>query len=54
MNLGQALELVLNEAEVSAIGENTEENQKVLKAVELIEIFYEEHGHQFENYEVEA
>mgnify|MGYP003155625755 FL=1 len=51
MNLGQALELVLNEAESSALGDN---NQKVLDAVELIQFFYEQYGHQFENYEVEV
>ena len=47
MNLGQALELVLNEAESSALGDN---NQKVLDAVELIQFFYEQYGHQFEHF----
>ena len=50
MNLGQALELVLNEAESSALGECSSEGNKVLEAVELIQKFYEEYGHQFENY----
>ena len=50
MNLQQALELVLNEAESSALGECTSEGAEVLEAVELIQNFYEQYGHQFENY----
>ena len=47
MNLEKAIELVLSEAETSALGEG---NQSVLDAVELIQSFYEEFGHQFSNY----
>ena len=47
MNLVQALQLVMNEAQSSALGDN---NQEVLDAVELIEDFYEEYGHQFEHF----
>ena len=49
MNLEKAIELVLNEAETSALGDN---NKEVLEAVELLQNFYEQYGHQFENYEV--
>jgi len=48
MNLEKAIELVLNEAQSSALGDN---NQEVLDAVELLEKFYEQFGHQFGNYE---
>jgi hypothetical protein len=48
MNLEKAFELVLNEAESSALGDNSKE---VLEAVELLQNFYEQYGHQFENYE---
>ena len=49
MKLDKAIELVLNEAETSALGDN---NKEVLEAVELLQNFYEQYGHQFENYEV--
>ena len=48
MNLEKAIELVLNEAETSALGDN---NKEVLEAVELLQNFYEQYGHKFENYE---
>ena len=47
MNLEKAIELVLNEAESSALGDN---NREVLEAVELLQNFYEQYGHQFEHY----
>jgi hypothetical protein len=47
VNLEKAIELVLSEAETSALGES---NQPVLDAVELIQSFYEEFGYQFSNY----
>jgi hypothetical protein len=51
MNLEKAIELVLNEAESSALGGN---NREVLEAVELLQSFYEQYGHQFQNFEVEV
>jgi hypothetical protein len=54
MNLEKAFELVLNEAETSALGECSSEGAKVLEAVELLQNFYEQYGHQFENFEVEV
>jgi len=52
MNLEKAIELVLNEAESSALGECSSEGAEVLEAVELIQNFYEQYGHQFQNYEI--
>lgn len=49
MNLEKAIELVLNEAESSALGDG---NKEVLEAVELLQNFYEQYGHQFDNYEL--
>jgi len=50
MNLEKAIELVLNEAESSALGEG---NQSVLDAVELLQSFYDEYGHQFSNFSLD-
>lgn len=50
MNLEKAIELVLSEAETSALGEG---NQSVLDAVELLQSFYEEHGHHFANFSLD-
>jgi len=36
MTLKKALEIVLNEAEVSAIGESTDEHLVILKACEIV------------------
>ena len=47
MNLEKAIELVLNEAETSALGDNSED---VLNAVEIVQAFYDEHGHHFANF----
>ena len=50
MNLSEALELVLNEAESSALGDG---NKEILEAVALLKTFYEEYGHQFRYYTIE-
>ena len=50
MNYEQALELVVREAESSALGENTEYHRKVLLAIEVVEAQYDEHGHHFANF----
>ena len=47
MNLGQAIELVLNEAESSALGDNSED---VLDAVEVVRMFHKAFGHHFKNF----
>ena len=53
MNLEKAIELVLNEAESSALGETSDEHSKILNAVEIIQAFYDEHGHHFSNFSVD-
>ena len=47
MNLEQAIELVLNEAESSALGDNSED---VLHAVEIVRMFNKAFGHHFKNF----
>ncbi len=53
MKLEKAIELVLNEAETSALGESSSEGDKVLEAVELVQAFYDEHGHHFANFSID-
>lgn len=50
MNLEKAIELVLKEAETSALGDNSE---NVLNAVDVVQTFYDEHGHHFANFSVD-
>ena len=50
MKLEKAIQLVLNEAETSALGDNSED---VLNAVEIVQAFYDEHGHHFANFSVD-
>ena len=44
-------ELVLNEAESSAL---EDDNRELLEAIELLQSFYEQYGHQFQNFEIEV
>tara|TARA_B100000989_G_C19302454_1_gene369040 strand:+ start:412 stop:588 length:177 start_codon:yes stop_codon:yes gene_type:complete len=55
MNLEQAIQLVLEEAESSAIGDVGENphSQSVISAIELVQSFYEEHGHHFSNFSLD-
>ena len=53
MNLEEAIELVLNEAETSALGESSSEGNKVLEAVELLQAFYDEHGYKHSNFSLD-
>jgi hypothetical protein len=53
MNLERAFDIVINEAEVSAIGERNDEHLKVLLATEVMQAFYEEHGHRFANFSLD-
>jgi len=50
MNLEKAIELVLNEAESSALGDS---NQDVLNAVEVVQAYYNEHGFHFANFSLD-
>jgi hypothetical protein len=54
MKLEQALSLVINEAEVSALGESSDEHLKILNAVEVVQAFYDEYGHQFCNFSLDS
>jgi len=47
MNLKEALSVVVNEAEISALGERTDEHLKILKAVEVVNDFYDKYGSFF-------
>lgn len=53
MKLEEAMYIVINEAEVSALGERTDENLRVLLATEVVQAFYDEHGHHFSNFSVD-
>jgi hypothetical protein len=50
MNLKEAIELVLNEAESSALGDGS---NNVLDACEVVEAFFEEYGHHFSHFSVD-
>ena len=50
MNLEKGFELVLNEAESSAL---EDDNRELLEAIELLQSFYEQYGYQFQNFEIE-
>jgi hypothetical protein len=47
MNLEEAMYIVINEAEVSALGDKSDQQLKVLSAVEVVQAFYDEHGHNY-------
>ena len=53
MKLEEAMYIVINEAEVSALGGRTDENLRVLLATEVVQAFYDEHGHHFSNFSVD-
>lgn len=53
MNLEEAIYIVINEAEVSALGDKSDEQMKILSAVEVVQSFYDEYGHQFSNFSVD-
>lgn len=50
MNLKEAIELVLNEAESSALGDGSD---NVLDACEVIEAFFEEYGDYFSHFSID-
>ncbi|MGI9357952.1 MAG: hypothetical protein ACR2ON_00945 [Paracoccaceae bacterium] len=51
MKLKEAIVLVLNEAEVSAMGNKDDTQLETLKAVELLREFYLRYGYFFDNFE---
>ena len=53
MKLEEAMYIVINEAETSALGDKTDEQLKVLSAVEVVQAFYDEHGHKHSNFSLD-
>jgi len=53
MKLEEAIYLVLNEAEISALGDKSDEQIKILGAVEVVQAFFEEHGHHFSDFSID-
>jgi len=53
MNLEEALEIVLNEAESVGLGESGDIQEKILIAVEVVQVFYDNYGHQFSNFSID-
>ena len=53
MKLEEALEIVLTEAESVGLGENGSIQEKILNAVEVVQAFYDDYGHQFSNFSVD-
>ena len=53
MNLEEAFEIVLNEAESVGLGESGDIQEKILLAVEAMQVFYDEHGYKFSDFSVD-
>jgi len=54
MNFEQALELVLREAESSALGDSSDPNsKKIMIAIDVLQGFYEEYGKVFNEFTLE-
>jgi hypothetical protein len=53
MNLEEAFEIVIAEAESVGLGEVGDVQEKILNAVEVVQVFYEEYGYQFSNFSVD-
>ena len=51
MKLKEAISIVLNEAETSALGECSSKGNEVLEAVELLREFYLRYGYFFEEFD---
>ena len=53
MDLEEAFNIVCNEAESSALGESGSIQDKILGAIDLMQSFYDEYGHQFSNFSID-
>ena len=53
MKLEEAIYIVINEAEDSALGDKSDEQMKVLSALEVVQAFYDEHGHNHSNFSLD-
>lgn len=47
MNLQQAIDIVINEAEASALGNKDDSQLQVLEALEVVKLFYDQYGSFF-------
>lgn len=47
MNLKEAIDIVINEAEVSVLGNKDDSQLQVLKALEVVKSFYDKYGSYF-------
>jgi len=54
MKLEEAMYIVINEAEVSALGDKSDEQMKILSAVEIVQAFYDEHGYRFSSFSLDT
>ena len=54
MKLSEAIELVLNEAEISALGdcEENPNSKRVMEALDVVQDFYDNHGKHFQNFSI--
>ena len=50
MNLQKAIDLVINEAEVSALGNKDDSQLQVLEALDVVKAFYDEYGVVFSEF----
>ncbi len=50
MNLKEAIDIVINEAEVSALGNKDDSQLQVLEALEVVKSFYNEYGVVFADF----
>lgn len=53
MNLQQAIDIVINEAEVSALGNKDDSQLQVLEALEVVKAFYDQYGSFFAEFSKE-
>ena len=53
MNLKQAINIVINEAEVSALGNKDDSQLQVLEALEVVKSFYDQYGSFFSEFSKE-
>lgn len=53
MKLKEAIDIVLNEAEVSALGNKDDSQLQVLEALEVVKSFYDEYGSFFAEFSKE-
>ena len=53
MKLKEAIDIVINEAEVSALGNKDDSQLQVLEALEVVKLFYDQYGSFFAEFSKE-